>query len=114
ASYRAREEQRPVEGSQHRPAAQDVVARALDLLEDAQPALDRGTDLESDAPGQRTRKRLSGKDHGARTLDLEGEQGAPCRIAALLGDVALADAVTRHFVLREVDAAVGEIDLHVL
>src|SRR4051812_17037326 len=102
ASYRAREDERPVEAAQHGPATKDVVLCLLDFLEDAQAALYRGADLEAHPSRQRPRQRLATQDHFSAALDLKGEEGTPCIVCTLLCDVALAYAVARHIVLWKV------------
>src|SRR4051812_2457251 len=113
-SGRSQEHERPVEGAEHWTAAKNIEFHPLDLLEDAQAALDRGADLKADASRQRACERLTAQDHVARARYLEVHQRAPCGIAAAFGDVALAHAMARHLVLRDIDAALGEIELHVL
>src|SRR5207253_6240170 len=88
--------------------------RAFDFLQDAQPALDRRTDLEPHSPGERARERLSAQDQLPASFNLKGKKRAPCVVAALLGNVPLGYAVARHLVLRQVDPALGEVDLDVL
>ena len=57
------------------------VLRPLDLLQDAQPALDRGADLQADAAGQGF-SQIGAREHQlARSFHLEFHQGAPSRVA---------------------------------
>ena len=88
--------------------------RALQFLENAQPALYRGANLEPDTAGERPAQRRARLQHAARAIDLELDEGAPSVVAAPLGDVLLGHALALHFVLRQVDAAPGVIDRHVL
>src|SRR5688572_8272274 len=99
---------------QHGAVAKHVAICALELLEYAQPALDRRAELETDAPGKRPAEWRTRLQHAARALNLEVDKSAPRVIAAPLHDMELGDAVAPHLVLRQVDTVLGEIDRHVL
>ena len=79
-----------------------VAARALELFQYAQPALDRGADLEPDAAGECPPQGLACLQHTARSLDLGLHEGSPGLVAALPGDVLLGDPVAPHFILGQV------------
>src|SRR3989442_9887303 len=113
-SYCLAEQKRPIQASQYRAAAEHVVIGVFDFLQDAQPALDGGADLQADAAGESSAQRHAGQHHLSCSFYLEAHQFAPRLIALLVQDVLLGHAVPRHLVLRQVDAALGIVDLHVL
>ena len=83
-------------GTGARRQAARAVARALDLLQDAQPALDGGANLEADAAGKAFSQPGAGQHEYACSVDLELHQSAPGVVAGFQKEVSFGDAVARH------------------
>ena len=94
--------------------AEHIVARPLNALQNAQATVDDAAKNNSRAPRNAQRERCAANQHCAGVGNLVGHQRAPAIVDHTAADLRLGHIEPREVALRQVDAAILEVDRDVL